>query len=115
MVFQTAPPHPASNARMICSPQFVGGAEASQNGLGERMPPANVVERSGASGISSLERLRDCQCGSFSIRHRVHHLAPAIHAVAARKIFGSPAALQERSDRSLSDGRNQHVARQTKI
>ncbi len=34
-VFQTAPPQPASNARMTCSPQLVGGPDASQNGLGE--------------------------------------------------------------------------------
>ena len=38
MVFQTAPPQPASKARMTWSPQLVGGPEASQNGLGERMP-----------------------------------------------------------------------------
>src|SRR5437588_5224443 len=42
-VFQTAPPHPASKARITWSPQFAGGPEASQNGLGHRMPPAKVV------------------------------------------------------------------------
>src|SRR5437762_4540194 len=44
-VFHTAPPQPASNARMICSPVFVGGALASQKGLGLLMP-ANEVDRS---------------------------------------------------------------------
>src|SRR5262245_6162801 len=44
-VFHTAPPQPASNARMICSPVFVGGALASQNGLGLEMP-ANEMLRS---------------------------------------------------------------------
>src|SRR5258706_16221551 len=44
-VFHTAPPQPASNARMICSPVLVGGALASQNGLGLLMP-ANEVDRS---------------------------------------------------------------------
>jgi hypothetical protein len=34
MVFHTAPPQPASKARMIISPVLVGGAEASQNGFG---------------------------------------------------------------------------------
>src|SRR5262245_29309167 len=44
-VFHTAPPQPMSNARMICSPVFVGGALASQNGLGLLMP-ANEMDRS---------------------------------------------------------------------
>src|SRR5580698_6035352 len=43
MVFQTAPPQPLSKARMICSPQLVGGPEANQNGLGLRMPAKLVV------------------------------------------------------------------------
>src|SRR5262249_6870742 len=47
-VFHTAPPQPASNARMICSPVFVGGALASQKGLGLRMP-ANEIDRSAMS------------------------------------------------------------------
>ena len=42
-VFHTAPPQPASNARMICPPEFAGGAEASQNGFGDTMPPQLVV------------------------------------------------------------------------
>src|ERR1700728_3473095 len=46
IVFHTAPPQPASNARMICSPIFVGGADASQNGFGERIP-AKFTAKSG--------------------------------------------------------------------
>ena len=38
IVFQTAPPQPASNARITCPAVFVGGPEASQNGLGDSMP-----------------------------------------------------------------------------
>src|SRR4051812_13017399 len=53
MVFQMAPPQPASKARMICSPQLVGGPEASQKGLGQRMP-AKLVVRS-AMGLSPAE------------------------------------------------------------
>src|SRR3984885_15234582 len=75
IVFHTAPPHPASKARMICSPQLVGGADARQNGLGDRMPPANVVER---SGIKPLEGSRDGHARALSIRHRIHHLAPPV-------------------------------------
>ena len=50
MVFQTAPPQPASKARMTWSPQLVGGPEASQKGLGLRMP-AKLVERSAMGGL----------------------------------------------------------------
>ena len=53
MVFHTAPPQPLSNARMICSPQFVGGPEASQKGLGLRMPAKLVVR----SGMLDAQRL----------------------------------------------------------
>src|SRR5580700_8236048 len=38
MVFHTAPPQPASKARITWPPVFVGGPEASQKGLGERKP-----------------------------------------------------------------------------
>ena len=44
-VFHTAPPQPASKARCTCAPEFAGGAEASQKGLGDRMPPV-LLERS---------------------------------------------------------------------
>src|ERR1700733_11260310 len=46
IVFQTAPPHPASKARITCSPQLVGGALASQNGFGHLIPPAKFVVKS---------------------------------------------------------------------
>src|SRR5215469_15089483 len=45
MVFHTAPPQPASNARITWSPVFVGGPEASQNGLGDSTPH-NFTRRS---------------------------------------------------------------------
>src|SRR6202167_5600319 len=82
MVFHTAPPQPASNARMICSPQLVGGADASQNGLGDRMPPAQGVARSGIHYLAG-----DGRAGTLSIRYRIHHLAPSVRAIAARIIF----------------------------
>src|SRR6516162_1437908 len=37
-VFHTAPPQPASNARITWSPVFVGGPDASQNGFGDSTP-----------------------------------------------------------------------------
>src|SRR6202522_480670 len=43
-VFHTTPPHPALKARMTLYALSVGGAEASQNGFGDRMP-AKVVRR----------------------------------------------------------------------
>src|SRR5215469_4645814 len=80
MVFQTAPPQPASNARMTCSPQLVGGPEASQNGFGLRMP-ANFVERSATRGP------QDGQRGAFTIRDRIDYFAAAVGAVTAAEIF----------------------------
>src|SRR6185503_14506586 len=44
-VFHTAPPQPASKARITWSPVLVGGALASQKGLGLLMP-ANEMDRS---------------------------------------------------------------------
>src|SRR5437773_11935525 len=43
MVFQTAPPQPASKARITWSAQFEGGPDASQNGFGQRIPAKFVV------------------------------------------------------------------------
>ena len=59
-VFQTAPPQPASKARATISPVLVGGALASQNGLGLRMPAMSTARltpgaRSGA-GIGLISR-----------------------------------------------------------
>src|SRR6266436_1239844 len=51
-VFQTAPPQPRSNARWIWPPLLVGGALASQNGLGDLMP-AQLMLRS-AMIVSSV-------------------------------------------------------------
>src|SRR6185437_7462154 len=54
MVFHTAPPQPASNARITCPAVFVGGPDDSQNGFGDRMP-AKFTARSGfCSNIESL-------------------------------------------------------------
>src|SRR6516162_3963391 len=46
MVFQTAPPQPASKARRTWYSELVGGPDASQNGLGA-LTPQNSMLRSG--------------------------------------------------------------------
>src|SRR4051794_13551018 len=82
-VFQTAPPQPASNARITCSPQFAGGPDASQNGFGQRIPPAKFVER---SAIVYSQRSRNPERCTLAIGNGVHHLAAAIHAIATSEV-----------------------------
>src|SRR5580692_9166832 len=81
-VFHTAPPQPASKARMTCSPVFAGGAEASQNGLGLLMP-AKSIERSAMDGSLASEALHHVAGGVATIRDRVDDLFAAVDAVAA--------------------------------
>src|SRR5215472_1972045 len=81
MVFQTAPPHPASKARITWSPQLVGGPEASQNGLGQRIPAKLVVR-------SATDCLRDGTRRALSIGYGIDYFAPAVDAIAAGVIFG---------------------------
>src|SRR5215831_6153362 len=137
IVFQTAPPQPASNARITCSPQLVGGAEASQNGFGEKILPANSTEMSGMaieSDMGLLQELHQGQRCAFSVRDGINHFPATIHAVAARKIFwvrGLPrravhndtpvfhantaASLQKFGQRRLADGWDHHVAGNLKL
>src|SRR5215469_2802880 len=84
MVFHTAPPQPASKARMTCSPQLVGGPDASQNGFGHRMRPANRVERSATRCLRAMD---DGHRRPLAIGHCVHNFAAAVDAVAARVIL----------------------------
>src|SRR5437899_11567162 len=81
IVFQTAPPHPASNARITCSPQLAGGPEASQKGLGQRMPAKLVVR-------SATVLLQNGEGGALAVRHRVDHFTSAVDAISDRIIFG---------------------------
>src|ERR1700758_4297547 len=67
MVFHTAPPQPASNARCTCIPELLGGAEASQNGLGERIP-AKLMLRSATRHQPFMNRPRR----EFTVLHRHH-------------------------------------------
>src|SRR5579875_330740 len=86
MVFHTAPPQPESNARMICSPQLVGGADASQNGLRRRIP-AKVVSSVGLGILSSEYPRGHPEAGALPIRDSVDHLAAAIRAVATGEVL----------------------------
>src|SRR5580692_4432025 len=96
-VFQTAPPQPASKARITCTPQLAGGPDASQNGLGQRMPPANTVVRSAMLGLQidwqvgdlphdllqgyvalSIQPFCHCDSSAFSFGHCVHYFPAAV-------------------------------------
>src|SRR5258708_3769821 len=85
MVFHTAPPQPAWRARMICSRQWAGGADASQNGLGHWMPQKVVA--SVGLGMLDPQPRGDADACAFSVSDCVDHFAAAIGAVPAGKIF----------------------------
>jgi hypothetical protein len=70
---------------MICSPQLVGGAEASQNGLGHWMPQ-KVVASVGLAMFDPQPR-GDADACAFSVSDGVDHFAAAVGAVSARKVF----------------------------
>src|SRR5258708_20492327 len=82
-VFQTAPPQPASNARITWSPQLAGGPDASQNGFGQRMPFAKFVVR---SAMLHLERFCHRDTRAFAFGDGVHYFASSVHAIAARVV-----------------------------
>ena len=60
---------------------LVGGAEASQKGLGELMLPAKPRTR--MSGMGHLRSLEHRKSGALAAGHRIHHFAAAVHAIAA--------------------------------
>src|SRR5258707_173719 len=67
MVFHTAPPQPASNARCTCIPELLGGADASQKGFGDRIP-AKLMFRSATRHQPFMNRSR-CE---FAVLYRHH-------------------------------------------
>src|SRR5262249_4139983 len=94
-VFHTAPPQPASNARITCSPLFAGGAEASQNGFGLLMPAKSMLKSAisvrpsdcraafgGTSGSVPPARNEEAR-GVAAVGDRVDDLFAAVDAVAA--------------------------------
>src|ERR1700734_1918953 len=88
MVFHTEALQPASKARMICSPQLVGGGEASQKGLRHGMPQKLVASVGLSSGKFGLQPRGNTDARAFSVRDRVHDFAAAIGAVAAGEELG---------------------------
>jgi hypothetical protein len=83
IVFHTAPPQPASNARIICSPQFVGGADANQKGLRHGIP-AKVVS---SVGTLSLQPGGNANARPLAICNGIHYLASAVRAVSSSKVL----------------------------
>src|SRR5262245_33850295 len=93
-VFHTAPPQPASNARLTLYALSVGGAEASQNGLGDSMP-RNLVLRSATCLPPRLraQEFVDRDRRDLAVLHCGHReVFAAGHAVAARPDAGQRGA-----------------------
>src|SRR5688572_25784899 len=84
IVFQTAPPQPASKARMTWYAVFAGGPEAIQNGFGLLMPAQSVVRSAIASTPRAPQVRVDGPRRGLALGHRVHHFLAAVDAVAAR-------------------------------
>src|SRR5579863_9784506 len=141
MVFHTAPPQPASKARMTWPAVLVGGPLASQKGFG-LLIPAKLMLRSAMSSsrllpirYSLLLKPRmDAARGAHPFGYRVHHFATAVQAVATRKVLritrlsgfrihgDAPVldhhatdGLQEAGQRLLSHGSDHHVGRDPKL
>src|SRR5580693_9062693 len=73
---------------MICSPQFVGGADASQKGLRQGMPQKVVASVALGSGKFGLQPRGYADARALSVRDRVYDFASPIGAVAAGENFG---------------------------
>src|SRR5882762_159732 len=70
---------------MICSPQFVGGADASQKGLRHGIPQKVVSSVGLGLDMLHLQPRGNANAGALSVRNRVHDLAAAIRAIPTRK------------------------------
>ena len=68
MVFQTAPPQPASNARRTWYSELVGGADASQNGLGALTPQNSMLR----SGTTTFLNHQECYSPMSLLRGAAH-------------------------------------------
>src|SRR5579863_3280614 len=116
IVFHTAPPHPASNARITWPAVFVGGPLASQNGFGDSSPQ-NFTRRS-AMRFLQLAQITPLSCRSHAaplpepridstrsghaFGHRVHHFLAAVGAISRRKILRIPRLMElARNHRSV--------------
>src|SRR5947208_16445887 len=90
-VFHTTPPQPARKARSTLVLRSVGGAEASQNGLGD-LTPTKLVRRS-TIYFPSPQRRDDRARRALAVLDRAHgQIEPAGDAIAARPDFGETGA-----------------------
>src|ERR1043166_7602340 len=87
IVFHTAPPQPASKARMTWYAVLVGGPEASQKGFGDRTPQKLMLRSGMGPPALHLEHLVNARRSLLAMSHRVHHLASAVYAIPTGKIF----------------------------
>src|SRR5215467_6966143 len=88
MVFHTAPPQPASKARITWYAVFAGGSEASQKGFGERTPQKSILRSGmGTPSLRRFQRLVNAGCRFFAVGYGIHHFAASVYAVAAREVF----------------------------
>src|SRR5262245_23884162 len=88
-VFHTTPPQPALKARATLYSLSVGGAEASQNGLGDLMPTkfvrrSAIFRASSNQFVLSAQHPVDCLRRDLAVLHRRHRqVLAAGDAVAA--------------------------------
>src|SRR5580700_10159711 len=71
MVFHTAPPQPASNARCTWAPELAGGADANQKGFGERMPANSMLRSAIRNHQSCNSSVNGCR-GQLAVLNRHH-------------------------------------------
>src|SRR5262245_11500530 len=100
MVFQTAPPQPASKARLTWYSELVGGAEASQKGLGARTPQ-KLMLRSGTGTSSGQQRVNPPR-RDLAVLHGIDNLAAAADAVAAGEQLRDAGRPRGANDRHLA-------------
>ena len=85
-VFHTAPPQPASNARITWSPVFAGGADASQKGFGLLMPAMSMLRSAMVTPCSSAAE--QVPRGVAAFGDGVDDFLAAVDAVAAGEDLG---------------------------
>src|SRR6266511_5797339 len=99
IVFQTAPPQPASNALATWPYVFVGGPEASQKGFGDSIPAK--FTRKSAMGPPA-QRFVNPRRRRNPVRGRVHDFRSTVRAVAADEHLGMVRRYRQLRSHSLS-------------
>src|SRR5215472_425040 len=92
IVFQTTPPHPASNARIACPMVLVAGPDASQNGFVLLIPAKRTVRSAIGSPVSrtvsrtTKPRIQPARCG-HPFRNGIDYFLAAVRAIASGEIL----------------------------